>query len=44
MIKNQEYAQQYAEYAMLCYFNITWHMLSIKLCILYCSYYWYLII
>ena len=31
---------------MRCYviFNITSHMLSIKLCILYCSYYWYLII
>ena len=30
---------------MLCYaiFNITWHMLSINLCNLCCSYSWYLI-
>ena len=56
MSKNQEYIQQYAEYAMQCQRiknisnnmqsmpcyvenNITWQMLSIKLCNLYYSYY-----
>ena len=42
MSKNQEYALQYADYAMLCYFQHNIAYVEYK--VMYSLYYWYLII